>query len=173
MSENEVQDIIDLEETHSVSDDETLIRLLCSPQYYDEEQGIVNPDAFDLRMLGKNKDKPEPFVSLGRKVFLATKEQMDDYLSFGNRIKWPEHSPSNSFIGYGEFLCGDAREVHDMVRIYPLKKGHSYHIGLFYAKSDGTFYMGPLPKTDTEILEVLADLAELLEVHLCLGNKKI
>lgn len=79
-------------------------------------------------------------------------------------IKWPVHTPQNVFTGYGMFSCGDARDVHDMIRIYPLKESKEFHIGLFYVKSDGSLYEGPLPKTDADVLEVLADLADLLEV---------
>ena len=148
----------------AVGNDETLLRLLCSPQYYDEELDIVNADAFDLRMLGKNKDIPEEYVSLGRSKYLTTDEEFKEYLSFGDKIKWPEHKPQNVFSAYGKFMCSDAIEVHDMVEIHPLVKSKLYHIGLFYNKMDGSYYKGPLPKTNPDVLEVLGDLASLLEV---------
>lgn len=163
MYKKNIKDIID-HSASAVVGEERLVRLLCSPLYYDKETGIVNPDAFDLRMLGRNKDVPETYASLGRKLYLDTKEKFDEYVAYGYKIKWPEYDPQNVYVGYGEFLCGKALQVHDMVKIYPLNGGVPYHIGLFYAKSDGTFYKGPLPKTDAEILEVLSDLSDLLDV---------
>lgn len=145
-----------------IENSETLLRLLCSPQYYDETLDIVNPDAFDLRILPSGH--PEDFVSLGRKIYLDTKEKLNDYIDLGHRIKWPSFNPPNQYTAFGEFNCEDAREVHPMVDIKTLKKGPSWHVGLYYAKSDGGHYTGPLPKTDPEILEMLSDLADLLVV---------
>ena len=163
MSDGKIQNYID-SEALAVEDDERLVRLLCSPLYYDRQTGMVSPDAFDLRILGKNKDKPESYVSLGRMLYLDSKEKFDGYVANGNKIKWPAHNPKNVFAGYGMFLCGDARDVHEMVRVHPLKGSKEFHIGLFYVKADGTLYEGPLPKTDADVLEMLADLADLLEV---------
>ena len=59
----------------AIENHETLFRLLCSPQFYNETLDIVNPDAFDLRMLPKNK--PEEYVSLGRKIYLDTEEEFN------------------------------------------------------------------------------------------------
>ena len=46
----------------SIADDEVIMRLLCSPLYYDETTGQVNIDAFDLRMMGRLQDQPEHFA---------------------------------------------------------------------------------------------------------------
>lgn len=70
--------------SNSIENSETLLRLLCSPQYYNEELNIVNPDAFDLRMLPSGK--PESFVSLGRKKYLVTDEEFNKYIDLGRRI---------------------------------------------------------------------------------------
>lgn len=145
-----------------IENSETLLRLLCSPQYYNEALNVVNPDAFDLRML--SSDRPEDYVSLGRKIYLDAEESIDDYIQFGYRIKWPVFNPPNQYTAYGEFNCEDAREVHQMVEIKTLKKGPAWHVGLYYAKPNGEYYAGPLPKTDPEILDVLSSLADLLTV---------
>ena len=97
-------------------------------------------------------------------TFSSGPEEFKEYLSFGDKIKWPEHKPQNVFSAYGKFMCSDAIEVHDMVEIHPLVKSKLYHIGLFYNKMDGSYYKGPLPKTNPDVLEVLGDLASLLEV---------
>lgn len=149
-----------------VENNEILLRLLCSPQFYDEQQGIVNIDVFDLRMLGSNGDIPEEYVSLGRNKYLNSPEEFKKYLLLGNIIKWPPNEPKNKFYGHGSFLCQDAREVHNMIEIHPLLKSKEYHIGLFYAKSENEYYRGPLPKdSNLEILEMLMDLADLLSVQ--------
>lgn len=150
-------------DAEEIAGEEQLARLLCSPQYYDTERNIVNNDAFDLRIL--KSGVKEQFVSLGRLKFMPTEKDLDAYLTLGERIKWPDHDPKNVFSAYGEFNCGDAREVHDMVRIHPLKGDNKKHIGLFYAKHDGGYFEGPLPKTDTDVLEVLSDLADLVSVR--------
>ena len=145
-----------------IENSETLFRLLCSPQFYNETLDIVNPDAFDLRMLPKNK--PEDYVSLGRKIYLDTEEEFNKYIQLGHRIKWPAFNPPNQYTAYGAFNCGEAREVHQMVEIKALEKGPAWHVGLYYTKPNGEHYAGPLPKTDPEILDVLSSLADLLTV---------
>lgn len=145
-----------------VSDKETLIRLLCSPQYYNEDMNIVNPDAFDLRIL--NSGDYECFVSLGRVNGFQSQDDVDWYLSSMGYKIWDDKCDSeNHYYGYGTFECGDAREVHNMIEIHPLT-GSKSHIGLFYRHPDGGFYSGPLPKSDPEILEMLSDLSDLLDV---------
>ena len=148
--------------SNSIENPETLLRLLCSPQYYNEELNIVNPDAFDLRMLPSGK--PESFVSLGRKKYLATDEEFNKYIDLGRRIHWPVSTPANQFTAYGEFNCEDAREVHQMIQIKALDKSNAWHIGLYYYKQNDECYEGPLPKTDPGILEMLSDLSDLLVV---------
>lgn len=145
-----------------IDNSETLLRLLCSPQYYNEALDIVNPDAFDLRVLPSGT--LEDFVSLGRKKYLDTEEKFNNYIQFGYRIKWPAFNPPNQYIAYGEFNCKDAREVNEMVKIQSLDRGHEWHVGLYYVKKNGEYYKGPLPKIDPEILDVLTSLADLLNV---------
>lgn len=145
-----------------IDNTETLLRLLCSPQFYNEVLDIVNPDAFDLRMLPSGQ--PEDYVSLGRKIYLDTEEEFNKYIQLGHRIKWPAFNPPNQYTAYGAFNYEDAREVHQMVEIKTLEKGPAWHVGLYYTKPNGEHYTGPLPKTDPEILEMLSDLADLLVV---------
>lgn len=143
----------------NIENSETLLRLLCSPLYFNEVLGIVNPDAFDLRMLPSGE--LEDFVSLGRKKYFDTEEKFNNYIQFGHRITWPVFNPPNQYTAYGEFNCEDAKEVNQMVKIQLLNKGH---VGLYYVKQDGEYYKGPLPKTDPEILDMLTNLADLLNV---------
>ena len=143
----------------NIENSETLLRLLCSPLYFNEVLGIVNPDAFDLRTLPSGE--LEDFVSLGRKKYFDTEEKFNNYIQLGYQITWPAFNPPNQYTAYGEFNCGDAREVNQMVKIQLLKKEH---VGLYYVKQDGENYKGPLPKTDPEILDMLTDLADLLNV---------
>lgn len=142
-----------------VENQEDLIRLLCTPDYYNEEIGMVTPDAFDLRNLGKRG--PESYVSLGRCKYLDTQEKLEKYLKLGDII-WRQHAKQkNTYYGYGIFCCQDAREVHDMVEINPVEEGGPEHIGLFYKKPEGGYYSGPLPKTE-EVIEMLGDLASIV-----------
>lgn len=149
-----------------IADEEKLTRLLCSPLYYNKELGIVNIDTFDLRMVGKNKDVPETYVSLGRCGFINTPELIENYIQFAsNHIKWPQSNPKNKFTAFANFLCQKAKEINDIIEIHPLVGNDPKHIGLFYRKKDSTYYEGPLPKTDPEILEILMDLTSIVEVE--------
>lgn len=145
-----------------IDDNELLLRLLCSPQYYDEETGIVNVDAFDLRKLSKGG--LEDYVSVNIKQKLVEENKFEDFCKKGFKLNWPEHDPQNVYYGVGEFLCKKAREVHSMVEINPLKGPDKSHVGLFYKKSDVEYYKGPLPKDNPEILELLNDLALLVHI---------
>lgn len=145
-----------------VENSETLLRLLCSPLYYNETLNIVNPDAFDLRVLPSGAF--ENFVSLGRKKYFDTEEKFDRFIKKGNNIQWPSFNPPNIYTAYGEFNCEDAKNVHRMVKIKTLEKGPNWHVGLYYTKPNGDYYFGPLPKTEPEILDVLSTLADLLDV---------
>ncbi|MBO4772721.1 MAG: hypothetical protein J5595_09295 [Bacteroidales bacterium] len=140
-----------------VSDEETLIRLLCSPLFYNEQTHQVNLDAFDLRMLGK---RPETYVSLGRKKFLDTEAQFNTFLQKGFQIWNPKKK--DKYYGYGEFMCAEALSISPKIEINPLKGNDQSHIGMFYAKDENQYYSGPLPKHDPEILEMLSDLAAML-----------
>lgn len=142
-----------------IEGNEQLIRLLCSPSFYDKEKNQINPDTFDLRKLPSGT--PEEYVSLGRVKYFETPEKKANYINLGIKIHWPN---GNTFSAYGEFNCEDAREVHEMIEISPLKSDNKSHVGLFYANPKGGYYKGPLPKTDPEILEVLMDLADLLKI---------
>ncbi|MCQ2082450.1 MAG: hypothetical protein MJZ11_12400 [Lachnospiraceae bacterium] len=143
-----------------ICSEESLIRLLCSPWYYDENKKCVNPDAFDLRVLQSGL---EEFVSLGRFTGFENETDIKEFL-FGLGPKIWKKDNSNSYWGYGTFKCGDALEVNDKIEIHPLQNSKSHHVGMFYKKSDNEYYRGPLPKDDIEILEMLSDLADLLEV---------
>lgn len=140
-----------------VTDEETLIRLLCSPLFYNEQTHQVNIDAFDLRMLGKH---PETYVSLGRKKELGTEAQFNKFLQKGYQI-W-NTKKKDKYYGYGEFACAEALSISPKIEINPLKGNDKSHIGMFYAKDENNYYSGPLPKSDPEILEMLADLAAML-----------
>ena len=66
-----------------VADNETLLRLLCSPLFYDEATGQVNADTFDLRMLGRQQKLPEHYVSIGRECKFSNAQEKLHYLQFG------------------------------------------------------------------------------------------
>lgn len=147
-----------------IEDKETLLRLLCSPQYFNEETNQVSLDAFDLRIF-QNGDLEE-FVSLARISSFSSQEEFDKYLSTRGYKIWDDKpNDENSYYGYGTFNCKDAREVHAMIEINPLKGKDKTHIGLFYKHPSGGYYCGPLPKTDLEILDVLSELTDQLKVE--------
>lgn len=147
----------------SIGNEETLLRLLCSPSYYDEENNIVNVDAFDLRVL--KGGSLEEYVSLARLSCFGSDEEYQQYLSTIGYGLWDDKEDSEDhYYGYGIFNCVDAREVHQMVEINPLVRGKKSHVGLFYKAPGGGYYCGPLPKDNVEVLEVLSDLADLLSV---------
>ena len=85
-------------DAEKVGKKEMLIRLLCSPLYYDEQTCQVNIDAFDLRMLGKS---PETYVSIGRKSKLETEEKFKNFIEKGYRI-W-NTKKKDKYYGYGVF----------------------------------------------------------------------
>lgn len=140
-----------------IGSEETLIRLLCSPLYYNEQTKQVNIDAFDLRMLGK---RPETYVSLGRKSELLDEGKYKQFIEKGFRI-W-NSKKTDKYYGYGEFQCSQALSTSDTIEINPLKGEDKSHIGMFYAKNDDEYFAGPLPKNNPEILEMLYDLAQML-----------
>lgn len=141
---------------------ELLVRLLCSPLYYNTTTNQVNPDVFDLRMLGPKRDNKETYVSLIRKEKCIDEAEFYSVLEVGYDI-WDKKSwENNSYYGYGTFVCQDALSVKDIIEIWPLVRSKEHHVGLFYAKSNDEYYEGPLPKDDPEILEMLVDLSDLI-----------
>lgn len=140
-----------------IGSEETLIRLLCSPLFYNEQTKQVNIDAFDLRMLGK---RPETYVSLGRKSKFIDEDQYKQFLEKGFRI-W-NAKKTDKYYGYGEFQCSQALTISNAIEIHPLKGDDKAHVGMFYAKNDSEYFAGPLPKNNPEILEMLYDLAQML-----------
>ena len=147
---------------------EELIRLLCSPLYYDEETQQVNVDAFDLRIFRKKGVLvPESYVSLGRMRMMADEKALNDYLQLGYIIWKDKHKVNDYYSAYGIFVCQCALQISNMIKIHPLKNSKLNHIGLFYVKSDNEYYKGPLPKNDVGVLEALTGLASLLEERIC------
>ena len=146
-----------------IADDEVLLRLLCSPLYYDETTGQVNVDAFDLRMMGRTQDQPEHFASVGRDSKFKDDEERQHYIQLGYSIWNDKDWESNTYYGYGTFVAGEARAINNRIELWPLQNSAPYHIGLFYAASCDEYFKGPLPKEDPEILAMLSDLAELIE----------
>ncbi len=140
-----------------IGSEETLIRLLCSPLFYNEQTKQVNIDAFDLRMLGK---RPETYVSLGRKSELLDEDKYKQFIEKGFRI-W-NSKKTDKYYGYGEFQSSQALSISDAIEINPLKGDDKAHVGMFYAKNDKEYFAGPLPKNNPEILEMLYDLAQML-----------
>lgn len=159
-------------EAEPIGGDEKMLRLLCSPLQYDETTGLVSVDAFDLRLLGRNKDNPEHFASLGRCCCLASEEKFYNYLKLGYKV-WDDKSwESNRYYGYGTFLCADALAVSPIIEIWPLHGDKPEHIGLFYAQDENHYYHGPLPKSEPAILEMLSDLSELIADTIVQAPKK-
>jgi len=146
-----------------VEDSEHLLRMLCSPLYYDEATGQVNLDAFDLRMMGRLQDQPERFASVGRDGQFHDDNERQHYLQFGYTVWDDKDWNPNHYYGYGTFKAGDARAVSNRIEFWPLKGSAAYHVGLFYAKSEDEYFKGPLPKEDPEILLMLSGLASLIE----------
>ena len=140
----------------------SLIRLLCTPLYYNETTRQVNPDAFDLRLMGKNHDQKEPYVSLIRRDMFDDEEGFLSALQVGYAIWDNKPWETNKYYGYGTFVCQEALAVNDMIEVWPLLQSKEHHVGMFYAKSDDEYYSGPLPKDNPEILEMLSDLADLI-----------
>lgn len=155
----------DIDKTgNPIDDGENLVRLLCSPLYFNEVSNKVNPDAFDLRILPSGD--LEEYVSLARIRNFLSDEKFNNYLSTKGYNIWDDKlNDENKYYGYGIFNCKDARDVHEMIEINPLIGRNKAHVGLFYKHSLGGYYCGPLPKTDLTILEVLSDMADLLDVH--------
>lgn len=149
--------------TEPIGNDESLVRLLCTPLYFNKELKTVNADAFDLRVL-KSGDNEE-YVSLARVKAFVSEEKFDEYLATRGYRIWDDNvTNENNYYGYGVFNCKDAKEVHSMIEINPLLCKDKSHVGLFYKHPLGGYYCGPLPKTNPEILEVLSDLADLIKV---------
>lgn len=147
-----------------IGNEEALVRLLCSPCYFNVELNIVNIDAFDLRTL--QNGTLEEFVSLARINAFSSEKKLEEFLATKGYKIWDDKpNVEDGYYGYGIFNCRDAREVHSMIEINPLIGQNKKHIGLFYKHPSGGYYRGPLPKTDHEILEVLSDLANLLIVQ--------
>lgn len=152
---------------------EALVRLLCTPLYYNEKTHQVSPDTFDLRLMGKNQDQKEDFVSLFRRNKLDSEESFHSALQVGYSV-WDNKSwETNSYYGYGTFFCQEALIINDMIEIWPLVQSKDYHIGMFYAKSDEEYYSGPLPKDNPVILEMLSDLADLIAESVEKAPKKV
>lgn len=145
----------------AVGNEERIVRLLCSPFQYDAVTHQVSIDAFNLRMMGKNHDNLEPFASVARRERFDCNQDFQDYLQLGYRI-WDEKTwETNSYYGYGVFVCCDALSVNDRVEIYPLKN-EKQHTGVFYRDTEDSYFRGPLPIGIPEILEMLSDLASLI-----------
>lgn len=143
--------------------EEMMIRLLCSPLYYDKTTRIVSAEAFNLRMMGRKKTEPEQFASLGHKEQLEAAGKLEDYYQLGYKV-WDDKSwEDNEYAGYGTFRCGDACRVNPQrIEIHPLIGDNKGHIGLFYVKSDEEYFRGPLPMDDDEIVEMLSDLSNMI-----------
>ena len=143
----------------SVTNDEVLIRLLCSPLYYDEVTGQVSIDAFDLRMMGQKGNQPEHFASIGRDSNFVDNTERLHYLQAGYSVWDGKEWNPNSYL----FFAGQVKAISKRIELWPLKQSAAYHIGLFYAASEDTFFKEPLPKDNPEILLMLSELAELIE----------
>ncbi len=154
---------IDYSPENSIPDSELLVRLLCTPLYYNKETQQVNPDAFDLRLLGADKSKGEEYVSLISKINCDDSTFESELLQLGYKIWDSKSNESNRYCGYGSFLCGIARGISDKIEIMPLNGPNERHRGLFYVKNDDEYYKGPLPKDDPKIVNMLSLLAEMLE----------
>lgn len=157
-----------------ITDDEVIIRLLCSPLYYDETTGQVNIDAFDLRMMGRLQDQPEHFASIGRENKFQDDDEKQRYLQFGYAVWDDKEWNHNRYYGYGTLLASQARAVSRKIELWPLVGSPAYHAGIFYADSDDDYFKGPLPKNDPEILEMLSGLAALIEdnIHVAPSRDK-
>lgn len=153
---------IDYKAEH-IGGEEHMIRLLCSPLYYDKDTHIVSAEAFNLRLLGKDKSKPETYASLGRRKLLEEEGILDDFLQRGYKI-WDDKTwETNRYAGHGTFQCSEAININPKrIEINPLTDSDKGHVGLFYVKSENDYYKGPLPVEEAEISEMLSDLANLI-----------
>jgi hypothetical protein len=140
-----------------------LIRLLCSPLYYDKITHIVSAEAFNLRMMGKDKTVKEQYASLGHKENLEKEGKCEGFLQIGYHVCDDKEWEENEYSAFGIFRCEDACKVNpNCVEIHPLLGDNKGHVGLFYAKDENEYYKGPLPTNDVEILEMLNDLSALI-----------
>ena len=60
-------------------------------------------------------------------------------------------------------MVGRAKTISNRIEIWPLKNSAAYHVGMCYAESDETYFKGPLPKDNPEILLMLSELSEMIE----------
>jgi hypothetical protein len=156
-----------------IGEEEFMIRLLCSPLYYDKATHIVSAEAFNLRMMGREANTPEQYASLGRKKVLEAEETLDGYLQVGYKV-WDDKAwETNEYTGYGTFLCADALKVNPKrIEINSLCGGQAGHVGMFYVKSETEYFKGPLPMEDAEIAEMLGDLSALIADSIAPAPKK-
>lgn len=70
-----------------IDDEERLLRLLCSPKYFNKELNLVNADAFDLRTL--RDGELEEYVSLARIKAFRSEEKFEKYLETNRRRAQP------------------------------------------------------------------------------------
>ena len=156
-----------------IGGEELMIRLLCSPLYYDKATHIVSAEAFNLRMMGKEANTPEPYASLGRKKVLEAEGTLDGYLQVGYKVWNDKAWETNEYAGYGTFLCADALKVNPKrIEINPLCGGQKGHVGMFFVKSDTEYFKGPLPMEDAEIAEMLGDLSALIADNIAPAPEK-
>lgn len=145
----------------AIGDEESMIRLLCSPQYYDKETHIVSAETFNLRLFKNNV--PETYVSLGREEVMVKDGTLSDFLHKGYRIWGNRKNNPNEYTAYGKFCTGEARMVNEnIIEINPLIGDDKGHVGMFYIKSEDEYYKGPLPTDDAEIAGMLYDLADMI-----------
>jgi len=161
MSQETKSNIIDLDLSKAIKDNERLTRLLCSPEMYDEATQQASPFAFELRHFKNNKD--EEYVSLGRNSAMTDPEVFGNFIVQGYNIFNKKNR--GNFIGFGTFRHDEAKQISNLIEIHPLIKGPSYHVGLFYSDGQGGYYKGPV-RAIPGMYAVLQDLAGILKIIL-------
>jgi len=160
---NDISHLVDSDAKKAVDGAEVLVRLLNSPLMYDAIKGQVTPDAFDLRCFSNGKN--EEYLSLGRMSKFLLESDFKKYLRQGYNIF--DKKKRGNFIGYGTFKYSEALRIsNNSVEVNPLLNSPEYHVGMFYKNEQGGYYEGSLKKKNMEMVELLKDLADLLEKNI-------
>ena len=97
-----------------LKDMEEIARLLSSPAFYDENTHQLNFAAFNLRRF--TNGEVESYVSLSRLSFIDQKH-------LNKKGKYVFKKTESHYVGYALFTPRYLANLHDRLRIYPVKAG--------------------------------------------------
>ena len=136
-----------------LKDMEEIARLLSSPAFYDENTHQLNFAAFNLRRF--TNGEVESYVSLSRLSFIDQKH-------LNKKGKYVFKKTESHYVGYALFTPSYLANLHDRLRIYPVKAGLNDHCGMFFLGKDKKIVRDDLtirPYT----LKTLRSLCDLLQ----------